>query len=102
MVAHGLLYLTGRQPAVLSMTCSQLKRPCQPYVHSELRERFAEENIFLEVIDALLGIVGSSTNAERKRAAHHVEGYFIENSKLWKLGGVTRTCAVSCRECVMK
>jgi hypothetical protein len=39
-------------------------------LHSKLRERFAEERVFLEVVDALLGITGSSTESERKRAAH--------------------------------
>ena len=71
-------------------------------LHSELRERFAEENVFLEVIDTLLGIVRSSTDAECKRATHHAEGYFIEDSKLWKLGGATPTRVVSRRECVTK
>jgi len=71
-------------------------------LHSRLRERFAEEPVFLEAIDALLGITGSSTETERKRAAHRAEGYFIEDEKLWKLGGVTPTRAVSRRECVTK
>jgi hypothetical protein len=61
-----------------------------------------EERVFLEAIDALLGITGSSTESERKRAAHCAEGYFIEDGKLWKLGGVTPTRTVSCGECVTK
>ena len=35
-------------------------------------------------------------------ATHHAEGYFIEDDRLWKLGGATPTQAVSCRECVMR
>jgi hypothetical protein len=33
---------------------------------------------------------------------HHAKGYFIEDGRLWKLGGATTTWAVSCRECVTK
>ena len=61
-----------------------------------------EEPVFLEVVDTLLGITGSSPEAECKRASHSVEGYFIEGNKLWKLGGATPMRAVSCQECVMK
>src|SRR6202044_2298958 len=71
-------------------------------LHSRLREHFAEEPVFLEAIDVLLGITGSSTEAERKRAAHRAEGYFIKDEKLWNLGGVNPTRAVSRRECVTK
>jgi len=35
-------------------------------LHSQLREHFMEEPVFLEVIDALLGITRSSTEVERK------------------------------------
>src|SRR6202042_1826647 len=52
--------------------------------------------------DALLGIVGSSTEAKHKQATHHAEGYFIENGKLWKLRGTTPTHAVSRQECITK
>jgi transposase InsO family protein len=71
-------------------------------IHSTLRERFANERVFLEVIDALLGITKSSTDSERKRAMHRAEGYFIENGKLWRLGGATPTRSVARRECVTK
>jgi hypothetical protein len=55
---------------------------------------FANEPVFLEVIDALLGI---TTESEQKRAAHPVDGYFVEDGKLW---GATPRRAVSRRECV--
>jgi hypothetical protein len=67
-----------------------------------LWEHFGREPVFLEVIDAFLGITGSTTEAERKQAIHHAEGYFVEDGKLWKLGGVTPTCVVSHGECIMK
>ena len=71
-------------------------------VHSKLRDRFKNENIFLEVVDVLLGTTGASSDADRKRATHHAEGYFIEDGKLWRLGGSTPTRTVYRRECVTK
>jgi len=71
-------------------------------VHSKLRDRFKNENIFLEVVDALLGTTGASSDADRKRATHRAEGYFIEDGKLWRLGGSTPTRTVYRRECVTK
>ena len=71
-------------------------------LHCRLRERFKNENIFLEVIDALLGIDDFSTAQDRKRAQHKAEGYLIDDGKLWRLGGVTPARAVSRRECVTK
>jgi hypothetical protein len=76
--------------------------PTMSTLHSHLREQFAEEQVFLEAIAALLGITGASTEAECKWAAHRAEGFFIEDGKLWKLGGATPTCLVSCRECITK
>jgi hypothetical protein len=73
-----------------------------PTLHSSLCERFADEAVFLEVLHALLGITGASTEAERKRAKHHSDGYFVDEGKLWRLGGATPTRAVARRECVTK
>ena len=56
----------------------------------------------MEAIDALLGITAASTEREHKQAAHRAKGYFIEDGKLWRLGGHTPTRAVSRRECVTK
>ena len=71
-------------------------------LHSSLCECFAKEAVFLKVLDAILGIMGASTESKRKRAKHRSEGYFIEDGKLWRLGGATPTCVVSRRECVTK
>src|ERR1700692_3646464 len=54
-------------------------------LHCQLRERFKNENIFIEVIDALLGIDDFSTVQDHKRAQHKAEGYLIEDGKLWRL-----------------
>src|SRR5882762_885168 len=71
-------------------------------MHSILHERFIKEPVFIEAVDALLGITGTSTERERSRAKHRAEGYFIEDGKLWRLGGATPTRTVSRRECVTK
>jgi hypothetical protein len=71
-------------------------------VHSILRKCFIKEPIFIKAIDALLGITGTSMEREHSRAKHHAEGYFIEDGKLWCLGGTTPTNTVSHRECVTK
>jgi hypothetical protein len=62
--------------------------------HHKLRKQFKDELIFIEVVDALLGLNESSSVNDRKQAAHRAEGYFIEDGKLWRLGGATPTCAV--------
>ena len=69
---------------------------------SRLRERFKDEPVFLEVIDALTGTDSSKSTQERKRARHKAEGYLIEDSRLWRLGGITPARAASRRECVTK
>jgi hypothetical protein len=70
--------------------------------HRELRKRFKDVLIFVEIVDALLGLNKSSSANDRKRAAHRAEGYFIEDGRLWRLGGATPTRAVPRRECVSK
>jgi hypothetical protein len=74
--------------------------PTEP--QRQLRKCFKDENIFIEVIDALFGIENFSLERDRKQAQHKVEGYMIEDSKLWRLGGVTPARAISHRECVTK
>lgn len=71
-------------------------------LHSTLRTRFKHEQVFVEVVDALLGISESTPEKDRKKAAHKAEGYFIEDDKLWKLGGFTPSRATTRRECVTK
>jgi transposase InsO family protein len=70
--------------------------------HSALRERFKDELIFLEAVDAVLGITGASTESDRKRAKYRADGFFIEDGKLWRLGGSSPARAVPRRECVSK
>lgn len=88
--AHGLHYDLFSVEIATSTLCSTL------------HERFADKWLFIEVIDALLGINKLSMTGEHQQATHCTSGYFIKNSKLWHLGGPTPTCAVPWHECVTK
>jgi hypothetical protein len=70
--------------------------------HLNLRKRFKDERVFVEVVDALLGVDENTSDNDRKRAKHRAEGYFIDGGKLWRLGGATPTRAVPRRECIPK
>ena len=70
--------------------------------HHNLRKWFKDELIFVEVVDALLGLHKDSSTNDHKRAAHRAEGYFVEDGKLWHVGGATPTRAVPRRECISK
>ena len=71
-------------------------------LHISLRSHFKEERIIVEVVDAILGVNDSTSESDRKRAARHAEGYFVEDSKLWKLGGYTPSRATTHWECITK
>jgi hypothetical protein len=70
--------------------------------HNDLHTRFADEHIFVEGVDALLRVDKHTPEVDQKGAKHKAEGYFIDEGKLWRLGGVTPTRAVPQRECVSK
>ena len=44
----------------------------------------------------------TSIEVDQRHAKHRAEGYFIDEGKLWHLGGVTPTSAVPSRECISK
>ena len=67
-----------------------------------LRERFASEPLFLEVINALLELDHGTKLQERKRARHRASQYTIENGRLWYIGGGTRIRARTRRECITR
>jgi len=73
----GIVWLRSYANAylVLSRTCEIVKA------------RFAEERIFVEVIDALLELDNGRSLREKRRARHRAEGYLIEDGRLGKLGG---------------
>ena len=57
--------------------------------HQNLCKQFEDEHIFIEVLDTLLGLNENCFKGDHKRAKHRAEGYFIEDGKLWQLGGAT-------------
>jgi len=71
-------------------------------VYSKLRERFSDEKMFLEVIDALLNLDHGKSLKDRKRAKHRAESYMIEDEKLWKVGDMKSVRSRARMECVTK
>ncbi|KDR76764.1 hypothetical protein GALMADRAFT_50451, partial [Galerina marginata CBS 339.88] len=67
-----------------------------------LRERFAEERMFVEVIDALLERDHGKGLREKRRARHRAKGYLIEDGRLWKLGDGKSIQARPRVECVTR
>jgi hypothetical protein len=54
-----------------------------------LLTRFKDENIFRQVIEALLELDHGTSPRERRRAHHRVLDFYIEDGRLWKLGPKT-------------
>jgi hypothetical protein len=54
--------------------------------YSALRTRFADEKVFIEVIDSILELDHGQSLRVRKRARHKARGYMIDNGRLWKIG----------------
>lgn len=53
-----------------------------------LRERFKDEPLFLDVIDAIIGLASNDTTLrERKCAQHQKTQYMLKDGKLWFVGG---------------
>lgn len=67
-----------------------------------LREHFANEPLFLEVINAILELDHGTKLQERKRAWHRASQYAIEDGQLWHIGGGMRIRARLRQECVTK
>ena len=69
---------------------------------AKLRERFKDEPIFAEVIDAILEMDQDTNLRTKKRARHRASEYMIENGKLWRVPGGHHTRAKSKVECITK
>ena len=68
-----------------------------------LKKRFAGEPLFLDVIDAIVGLASNDTTLrEKKRAQHRKTQYMLEDGKLWFIGGGSGTRARARRECVSR
>ena len=69
--------------------------------YDALQTRFADEKVFLEVIDSILELDHGSSLRVRKRAKHKAKGYMIQDGKLWKIGDGSER-AKARLECVTK
>ena len=67
---------------------------------SQLLQRFANEPVFKEVIEAMLQIDQNTDVRNRRRARHRASQYLIEDGKLWRLRGGTTVRARCKVECV--
>ncbi|RDX46165.1 hypothetical protein OH76DRAFT_1356558, partial [Lentinus brumalis] len=76
--------------------------PCDDSLAEALLQRFKDEPVFKEVVQALLDIDGDAPTREKTRARHRAEQYLIEDGKLWRLRGGTATRARARVECVSK
>ena len=69
---------------------------------AKLRERFKDEPIFAEVIDAILGLDQDTNLRAKKHARHRASEYMIEDGKLWRIAGGHHTRARSRVECITR
>jgi hypothetical protein len=69
---------------------------------ANLKEQFADELLFLEVIGALLELDQGTKLQDRKCARHRASQYVIEEGQLWHVGGSTRITARTWQECVTR
>jgi transposase InsO family protein len=67
-----------------------------------LREHFKDEQIFAEVIDAILEMDQGTNLQQKKCARHRASEYMIEDGKLWRVAGGHSTSARSRVECVTR
>ena len=57
-----------------------------------LKERFKDEPLFLNVVDAIIGLSsGDTTVREKKQVQHRETQYMLEDGKLWFVGGGSGT-----------
>jgi hypothetical protein len=69
--------------------------------YNTLRTCFAEEKVFIEVIDSILELDHGKSLRAQKRAKHKAEGYMIEDGRLWRIGDGSER-AKARLECVTK
>jgi hypothetical protein len=70
-------------------------------IYEALRTRFANERVFIEVIDSMLELDHGKSLRVRKRAKHKAKGYMIDDGKLWKVGDESERARARL-ECVTK
>jgi len=72
------------------------------HTYQILRERFTNEPLYLEVIDAILNVDTKTSVRDRNRARHRASQYMIDNGKLWRLHGGTSIQPRSRVECISR
>ena len=70
-------------------------------IYTALRTRFANEKVFIEIIDSMLDLDHGKSLRVQKRARHKAKGYMIEDGKLWKVGDGSERARARL-ECVTK
>jgi len=69
---------------------------------TNLRERFANEPVFLDVIDAMNNVDHGKRVRDKRRARHRMLGYQIEDGRLYRIGDGKSTRARPRLECVTR
>lgn len=70
--------------------------------YQKLRERFTNEPVFLEVIDAILNIDTRANPRDRSKARHRASQYIVENGRLWRIYGRNSIRPRSKTECITR
>lgn len=73
-----------------------------PQEQQKLRERFQNEPLFLEVIDAILNTDANTPIRDRSRARHRATQYLIKDDKLWRVHGGTSIRPRHKTECITR
>jgi hypothetical protein len=69
---------------------------------AELRARFQDEPLLLNVVEALAEVNSGMDDRAKRRAQKRALGYMLDNGKLWKVAGGTPTWARAWVECMTK
>ena len=54
--------------------------------YAALQTHFAEEKVFIEIVNSLLELDHGSSLKLQKQAKHKAKGYMIEEGQLWRIG----------------
>jgi hypothetical protein len=55
-------------------------------MYTALRARFANEKVFIEIINSILELDHGKSLKVQKRAKHKAKGYMIDEGRLWRIG----------------
>ncbi|KAJ7107737.1 hypothetical protein C8R44DRAFT_534189, partial [Mycena epipterygia] len=80
-----------RDMLVVSETADRIRHP--------LQIQFADDIFFSPIVEHLLGHTAGVTLQDRRRAAHRLAGFMIEDGKLWRVADSAARC-VARTECI--